>query len=126
MQPKNYWQKDNHKFVIRFGGVCYIRPDNALIDAIKTAPYLVITVQIDKKKYLDKYTLFHYDPYHYCLRCLVERFVLYCRRWKAKGLVVIEPRCKKSDKKLKASYELIFKKGTEYIRRTLAQRLPTC
>ena len=26
MQPKNYWQKDNHKFVIRFGGVCYIRP----------------------------------------------------------------------------------------------------
>lgn len=27
MQPKNYWQKDNHKFVIRFGGVCYIRPE---------------------------------------------------------------------------------------------------
>lgn len=95
--------------------------DNALIDAIKTAPYLVITVQIDKKKYLDKYTLFHYDPYHYCLRCLVERFVLYCRRWKAKGLVVIEPRCKKSDKKLKASYELIFKKGTEYIRACIVQ-----
>lgn len=89
--------------------------DNALIDAIKTAPYLAITVQIDKKKHLDTYTVWHYDPYHYCLRCLVERFVLYCRRHRARGLVVIEPRYKKSDKKLKASYELIFKNGTENI-----------
>jgi hypothetical protein len=38
-------------------------------------PYLVNTVQIDKKAHLDAYTTWHYDPYHYCARCLIERYV---------------------------------------------------
>ena len=82
---------------------------------IEKAPYRAITVQIDEKEHLDTYGVWHFDPYHYCLRCMVERFVLYARRHLARGLVVIDPRYKRSDKKLKASFERIYMAGTDVI-----------
>ena len=36
--------------------------------------YTVITVCLDKKKHRDTYTTWRYDPYHYCLAVLLERF----------------------------------------------------
>ena len=86
-----------------------------LLDAIAMAPYLVLTVQIDKKQHLEEYDTWHFDPYHYCLRCLIERYVLYLSRHQAVGVVAIEPRYKKADKKLKASFERAFLDGTENI-----------
>jgi hypothetical protein len=89
--------------------------DAKLLALFDLAPYLAITVQIDKRAHLETYGVWHFDPYHYCMRCLVERYVLYLRRHQWKGDVVVEPRTKKVDKKLKASFERIYAEGTENI-----------
>ena len=95
--------------------------DASLLDALHTSPYLAITIQIDKRAHWEAYGAWHFDPYHYCLRCLVERYILYMRRHGRKGDVVIEPRFKKADKKLKASFERIYKEGTENIPARIVQ-----
>ena len=89
--------------------------DNQLADVITNAPYLVITVQIDKRQHLEMYNVWRFDPYHYCLRCLIERFVLELHSRGLRGDVVIEPRFKKADKKVKASFERIYNEGTEHV-----------
>lgn len=89
--------------------------DRKLLVAIDNLPYRAMTVQIDKREHLEKYQMWHFDPYHYCLNCLVERFVLYLRRHRSEGLVIIEPRSKFADKKLKNSFAHIFKFGTEHV-----------
>lgn len=94
----------------------------ALLECLSESPYLVVTVQIDKKAHLDSYGMWHFDPYHYCLRCLIERYVLYLSRHGEHGDVVIEPRFKSADKKLKASFERIYRSGTENLPSRLVQR----
>jgi len=91
------------------------RFDTALLDLIGQRKYIANTVQIDKRAHLNQYGVWHFDPYHYCLRCMIERYVLYLRRHKLQGDVWIEPRYKKADKKLKASYQRIWEEGTEHI-----------
>ncbi len=89
--------------------------DSALLLWITALPYIAITVTIDKKKHLEKYSAWHYDPYHYCLRCLVERYVLWLDRHNSVGDVTIEARFKLADKKTKASFWRIFDSGTEHL-----------
>ncbi len=116
--------------IVRREGIfaCLRAPDlsekvsSRLLHTIKTAPYLALTVQIDKKQHLETYDTWHFDPYHYCLRCLIERYVLYLARHNATGFVAIEPRYKKADKKLKASFERIFLDGTDNIAAKRVQR----
>lgn len=78
-------------------------------------PFLVNTVQIDKKAHLEKYRVWQFEPYHYCLCCIVERYVLFLETHNLTGDVVIEPRNKKSDKKLKDSFRRIYTSGTDNI-----------
>lgn len=89
--------------------------DDELADLIKRMPYLANTVQIDKKLHLERYSVWHFDPYHYCLCCLIERYVMLLERHGLRGDVVIEPRFKKADKRVKASFERIYTKGTDNI-----------
>ncbi len=86
-----------------------------MLTFFEALPYLVITVVIDKKLHLETYGVWHFDPYHYCLRCLLERYVLYLRGHGWQGDVMIEARYKKADKKLKASYSRVLKDGTDNI-----------
>lgn len=99
--------------------------NNKLLNLLMNSPYLAITVQIDKFEHLKKYNEWHFDPYHYCLRCLVERYILYLRRHNMRGDVVIEPRYKNVDKKVKASFERIYNTGTEHIPARQAQKFLT-
>jgi len=98
------------------------RFNDELADFVKVQPYLVTTVQIDKKQHMDLYGVWQYDPYHYCLRCLIERYVLYLNRHDLQGDVVIEPRFKKADKRLKTSFERIYNHGTEHLPPEVIQR----
>jgi hypothetical protein len=95
--------------------------NTALLAMFRDVPYLAITVQIDKLAHLETYGVWHFDPYHYCMRCLLERYVLYLRRHGWCGDVVVEPRNKKVDKKLKASFERTYREGTENIPGALFQ-----
>jgi len=86
-----------------------------LLKLIEELPYIAITVMIDKREHSEKYQVWQFNPYHYCMRALVERYVLWLNRHKLTGDVVAEPRFKKQDKKLKRSFSYIFDHGTEHI-----------
>ena len=82
---------------------------------IETLPYIALTVLIDKHAHIQKYPVWHFNPYHYCMRAIVERYVLWLNRQGLTGDVVAEPRFKKVDMALKKSFAYIYKHGTENI-----------
>jgi hypothetical protein len=92
-----------------------------LLQLISDLPYRVITIQIDKRAHLNTYGTWQFDPYHYCLHCLVERFVRYLTRQDSKGLVIIEPRSKYADKRLKISFQRFYSAGSEHLTPTVVQ-----
>jgi hypothetical protein len=89
--------------------------DVGLLALVRDCPYLAITISIDKREHLLRYSAWHFDPYHYCLRCLIERYVLWLRRHKLTGDVAIEPRFPKVDRKVKKSFRIIYEQGTGHI-----------
>ena len=91
------------------------RFDEGLLAFVRTAPYIVNTVVIDKRQHLERYKVWQLDPYHYCLRCLLERYVLRLERIRERGDVIIEERFKKSDRRVKESFKKIFYDGTEHV-----------
>lgn len=78
--------------------------------------YSVITVVIDKKAHLERYTKWHYHPYHYCMECLLERYVKKLRRLKTRGDVMAESRNRIEDEKLKVAYKRFFTIGSRFER----------
>jgi len=80
---------------------------------------------IDKQEHAGKYLVWQFDPYHYCMRALVERYVLWLNRHGLTGDVVAEPRFKKQDKRLKRSFSYIYDHGTEHIPANLVQKCLT-
>lgn len=89
---------------------------------IEDQPYLAMTVVIDKLEHLERYQVWKFDPYHYCLQCLVERYVIWLKRNKMKGGVIIESRFKKVDKSLKAAFLKLWAKGTTPMSPEILQR----
>ncbi len=78
--------------------------------------FKTITVLIDKLEHQRKYTTWRYDPYHYCMAVIFERFHL---RLKEKGIIgdmMFESRGGKEDMRLKESYRRIFETGTDWIK----------
>lgn len=91
------------------------RFNDGVLGLIRSLPYIALTVSIDKRQHLERYSAWHFDPYHYCLRCLVERYVRWLMRNDGKGDVVIEARYKAADKRAKASFRSIYDRGTEHL-----------
>lgn len=89
--------------------------ERRLLKLIEDLPYIACTVMIDKHEHVQKYSVWQFNPYHYCMRALVERYVLWLNSHKLTGDVVVESRYKKQDKKLKASFNYIYDHGTEHI-----------
>jgi hypothetical protein len=77
--------------------------------------YTIITVLIDKKELLDRYTVWRYDPYHYCLAVMIERYLFFLEEKKVLGDVMIESRGGKEDLRLKNSFSRLFETGTDYV-----------
>lgn len=89
--------------------------DSKLLELLKKWEYRVITVCIDKKRHKETYTSWRYDPYHYCLALLIERYVLFLKRINWLGDLMAESRGGKEDRRLKDSFSRLYKYGTEYI-----------
>jgi hypothetical protein len=99
--------------------------DNDLLHHLSAWDYSEITVCIDKKKHKDAYVVWRYDPYHYCLTILLERYVFFLNQNNAKGDVMAESRGGKEDMRLKASFEKLWGSGTEYVAPELFQNVLT-
>jgi len=89
--------------------------DRELLALIQSWEYIVITVCLDKKKHKETYTTWRYDPYHYCLAVLLERFIFFLNRMNSQGDVMAESRGGKEDVRLKSSFARLWKDGTEYL-----------
>jgi len=77
--------------------------------------YVVITVVIDKLEHQTRYQVWRFDPYHYCLTILVERYVLWLQSRNFHGDVMAESRGGKEDRRLKDSFERVYDLGSDFI-----------
>jgi hypothetical protein len=89
--------------------------DSELLECLKRWNYTVISVCIDKKNHKETYRTWRYDPYHYCMALLLERYIFYLEQTKSVGDVMAESRGGKEDRKLKDSFLNLWEKGTDYI-----------
>jgi hypothetical protein len=90
--------------------------DKELLKCLERWEYRIITVCLDKKKHKDTYTTWRYDPYHYCLAILLERFSFWLNRQKAKGDIMAESRGGKEDRRLKDSFHRLWEQGTDFVK----------
>jgi hypothetical protein len=87
-----------------------------LLSMLEKWEFKTITVLIDKMEHQKKYTTWRYDPYHYCMAVMFERFHLRLQEANLTGDMMFESRGKKEDIRLKDSYTRIYDKGTDWIR----------
>jgi Protein of unknown function (DUF3800) len=71
------------------------------------------TVSIDKQEHLERYKVWQFDPYHYVLTCLLERFVLWLNRNGFVGDAVGEARNPTPDGQLRRAFRYFYENGTE-------------
>ena len=89
--------------------------DRELLDLLRSWDYTVISVAIDKKKHQETYITWRFDPYHYCLALLLERYVFFLNGAKSRGDVMAESRGGKADLRLKNSFERLWNQGSDYV-----------
>lgn len=89
--------------------------DRDLLDHLSRWEYAVVSVCLDKKKHKDTYKVWRFDPYHYCLTVLLERFVFFLDREGAVGDAMSESRGGKEDIRLKRSFETLMDRGTDFL-----------
>jgi hypothetical protein len=89
--------------------------NSELLHLLEELDYTVISVLIDKKEHKIKYNTWKYDPYHYCMEILLERFFFFLESKSSFGDVMIESRGGKEDIRLKKSFARIYENGTQYI-----------
>lgn len=96
------------------------------LSLIREARYVAIASAIDKRAHIEKYRVWQHDPYHYCLECLIERYVKWLNRNGFVGDVIIEQRGKVPDTRLRRTYRKLYFEGNDHIPRAIAQeRLTT-
>ncbi|HQO21301.1 MAG TPA: DUF3800 domain-containing protein [Acidobacteriota bacterium] len=89
--------------------------DDDLVSLLKRWQYTLLTVCLDKKNHKDTYSTWIYDPYHYCLAVLLERYNYWLNRHSCHGDVMAESRGGKADMRLKNSFNNLWNKGTDYV-----------
>ena len=117
--PINFHRKEmvnaKHPFEVLGNKDIREKFDIELLEHLEKWEYLVITVCLDKKAHRDTYTTWRYDPYHYCLAILLERFVFFLEDIGKKGDVMAESRGGKEDMRLKRSFANLCNNGTEFM-----------
>lgn len=99
--------------------------DQRLLAFLDEWDYTVISVCIDKKKHKETYLTWRYEPYHYCLAVLLERFVFFLNRHGSTGDVMAESRGGKEDIRLKNSFHRLWTQGTDFVDSQQIQRVLT-
>ncbi len=89
--------------------------NHSLLYLLQTLDYRVITVTIDKLEHNQRYQVWRFDPYHYCLTVMVERYLLWLKIQNAVGDVMAESRGGKPDIRLKDSFQRVFTNGSDFV-----------
>lgn len=86
-----------------------------LLALLRELDFTVITVAIEKLDHKNRYSVWRFDPYHYCLRVILERFVPFLEQQHARGDVMAESRGGNEDMRLKRSFEELVLKGSDFV-----------
>ena len=78
--------------------------------------YLSLTGVIIELEHQRRYTTWRFDPYHYCLTVIVERYVRWLQGRQAQGDVLAESRGAKEDRRLKDSFERVYTEGSSFVK----------
>ncbi len=89
--------------------------DEELLRLLRETDYRVITVVIDKLEQRQRYIAWRFDPYHYGLTVLAERYVQWLQRIEVQGDLMAESRGGKEDRRLKNAYTRLYAEGTDYV-----------
>lgn len=95
--------------------------DTELLGFLKTWEYTVVTVCLDKQAHRETYQVWRYEPYHYCLALLLERYAIFLEQRQAQGDVMAESRGGNEDRRLKNSFNRLWENGTQYMPPALFQ-----
>lgn len=90
--------------------------DTDVLEMLGNAQYTIINVVLDKRVHKDKYDE-PFDPYHYCLTVMLQRYCGWLKYFGAPGDVMAESRNTTADRKLKEEYTSIYENGTLYLQR---------
>jgi len=101
------------------------RFDHQVLRLFADLQYRVITVIIDKREHLDRYKVWRFHPYHYCLTVMLERYVMHLSDLGSTGDVMVETRQKADNEKLAAAYRYFYDHGSDWIDSSRAQRILT-
>lgn len=88
---------------------------NEMLDMYSKWGYIAFVVTLDKLAHYNTYSVWRYEPYHYCLATMLERYVLYLHYRNLRGDVMIEARGTKPDQRLAKSYRRLVDNGSENI-----------
>ena len=99
--------------------------DRRLLSLLQDCEYVVITAVIDKLEHRRRYVVWRYNPYHYCLEVLLERYALWLNRRRVTGDVMAEVRGRWFDLRLEKAFSRHYKHGTAFVRRDVMQRCLT-
>ena len=89
--------------------------DEKVLKLLSAWEYTVISVCLDKKAHKETYTVWRFDPYHYCLALLLERYTFFLEQNRSVGDVMAESRGGKEDRRLKDSFLNLWNEGTDFI-----------
>lgn len=81
---------------------------------IEEADFKIIAVAIDKQEHLNRYGPHAYNPYHFALEVIVERFIFELRSLRMKGMIYAESRGPQLDMELLREWNRISQVGTAY------------
>jgi hypothetical protein len=95
--------------------------DAQFANLVEYLPGPAFTVSIDKQAHLEKYKVWQFDPYHYVLTCLVERFIMWLGRNGFVGDVMGEARGPKHDSRLRSAFRRLYKDGSSFLGHDIAQ-----
>jgi hypothetical protein len=99
--------------------------DARLAAIIAEIPTPAFTVSIDKLAHKQKYKVWRFHPYHYCMTCLLERYVRWLERTGNVGDVTGEARDAAPNMLLGNSYARFYKHGTTVKPEMIQSRLTT-
>lgn len=89
--------------------------DGRLLQLLTEAEYRVVTVVIDKREHKERYAVWTFHPYHYCLTVMLERYVQHLARIDQTGDVLVESRGMKENRQLERAYGYIYKHGSDQV-----------
>jgi hypothetical protein len=90
--------------------------NRSLLHLLQNLDYAVITIVLDKLEHSQRYEHWRFDPYHYCLTVIVERYILWLKRSEVVGDVMAESRSGNEDMRLKAAFEDVYMHGSDFMK----------